>query len=188
MPPAITHSLVGAAAASVFANKKIPARFWVLSIICPLIPDLDVIGYQFFYIPLFHVFGHRGFFHSLFFALLSSLVIVGIFFRKEQFLLKPWWFFVLYFFLLMSSHSLLDAFTVGGTGIAFLSPFWNKRFFFPWTPIEISPLSIGAFFSGRGLSVLKSEMLWIWLPLFPLVFLIKIIGKMMASERKRSSN
>ncbi len=98
MPTAITHSLVGAAAASVFANKKIPARFWVLSIICPLIPDLDVIGYQFFYIPLFHVFGHRGFFHSLFFALLSSLVLVGIFFRKEQFLLKPWWFFVLYFF------------------------------------------------------------------------------------------
>ncbi|NII73881.1 hypothetical protein FHW84_002454 [Dyella sp. SG562] len=42
-------------------------------------------------------------------------------------------------------------------------PFASERFFFPWRPIAVSP--IGArFFSARGLSVLASELRWVWLP------------------------
>jgi len=70
----------------------------------------------------------------------------------------------LYFFLAAASHGLLDALTNGGLGVAFFSPFDNDRFFLPWRPIEVSPIVPARFFSARGLSVLASEFLWIWIP------------------------
>ena len=43
MPTILSHSIVGLAAGKIFqqSNKK---RFWILSLICPAIPDADVIG------------------------------------------------------------------------------------------------------------------------------------------------
>jgi inner membrane protein len=67
----------------------------------------------------------------------------------------------------------LDALTNGGNGIALLSPLSNNRYFFPWTPIEVSPLNIKAFLSQRGLIVLTSELLWIWLPCFLFIVFFK---------------
>jgi len=63
-----------------------------------------------------------------------------------------------------ASHGLLDALTDGGLGVAFLAPFSGERFFFPWQPIEVSPIGLRRFLSGRGLEVLRSELLWVWLP------------------------
>jgi inner membrane protein len=54
--------------------------------------------------------------------------------------------------------------TDGGLGVAFFSPLGNQRHFLPWTPIRVSPIGVGRFFSERGLAVLQSELLWIWLP------------------------
>jgi inner membrane protein len=67
----------------------------------------------------------------------------------------------------------LDAFTNGGLGVAFFSPFNRDRYFFPWRPILVSPISLGRFFSRQGYLVLKNEMVWIWLPasLFALIVL-----------------
>jgi inner membrane protein len=62
------------------------------------------------------------------------------------------------------SHGLLDALTDGGLGVAFFSPFSNARYFFPWHPISVSPLSITRFLSGRAGPVLWSELLWVILP------------------------
>jgi inner membrane protein len=73
---------------------------------------------------------------------------------------KVWWFL----FLATASHGLLDAMTNGGLGIAFFSPFNNDRYFLPWRPIVVAPISVRRFFSGRGVEVMKSELLWIWLP------------------------
>jgi inner membrane protein len=70
----------------------------------------------------------------------------------------------LYLFLATASHGLLDAMTDGGLGIALFSPLDNRRYFFPWTPIRVSPLGVGRFFSARGLAVLQSEFQWIWVP------------------------
>jgi len=69
-----------------------------------------------------------------------------------------------YLFLATASHGLLDAMTDGGLGVAFFSPFNNDRYFLPWRPIRVSPIGISRFFSDRGLEVLASELLWIWLP------------------------
>jgi inner membrane protein len=49
-------------------------------------------------------------------------------------------------------------------GVAWLWPFENGRYFFPWRPIAVPPIGIRAFFSPWGWAVLKSELLWIWMP------------------------
>ena len=85
----------------------------------------------------------------------------------------------LYFFICTATHPILDAMTTGGMGVAFLSPFDNTRYFFPWRPIQVSPIGIAAFFSEKGMRVIKSELVWVFLPSF--VF----IGLMYLVKRKR---
>ena len=181
MPTIMTHSIVALSAGCIFDRRDVSKRFWVLAIMAAVIPDADVIGYQYLYIPYGHVLGHRGFFHSPCFAALFSLVAVGLCFRQERILSRRWWLYVLFFFVVGASHGLLDALTNGGRGIALLSPFSNQRYFLPWTPIEVSPLSVRAFLSQRGLAVMKSEILWIWMP----VVSIAIFGWVARSLKTR---
>jgi inner membrane protein len=61
------------------------------------------------------------------------------------------------------SHPLLDMLTDGGLGVALFAPLTNERYFFPWRPVEVSPIGVG-FFSRRGLDVIFSEIIWIWIP------------------------
>lgn len=176
MPTIITHSVIAVSTATGFKYAKLSLKLLVLSVLCSIIPDADVFGYHWLYIPSNHFFGHRGFFHSPFFAALLSIFIVTIFYRKEETFSKQWWSHILYFFVLTTSHGILDALTNGGQGIAILSPVSNQRFFFPWTPIEVSPLNIKAFFSQRGLTVLGNEIIWIWAPSFLIVIFLKLKG------------
>ena len=174
MPTIITHSVVAASSVLGFRPRKETVKFWLLSLTCASLPDADVIGYRWLYIPTYEFFGHRGFFHSPAFAALLSLLVVCIFYRREEIFSKTWWTYILYFFLLTASHGVLDAFTNGGNGIALLSPFTNERYFFPWTPIEVSPLSINGFLSQRGLTVLISEMIWIWAPCLLFIIFLEL--------------
>ena len=86
-------------------------------------------------------------------------------------------FYVIFFFLLTASHGILDALTNGGLGIAIFSPFSNERYFFPWTPITVSPIGVAGFLSKRGWLVLKSELLWVWLPASLIAVVSTIIRK-----------
>lgn len=67
-----------------------------------------------------------------------------------------------------ATHSLLDALTDGGLGVALLWPFSNERFFAPWRPIPVAPIGAGML-SSRGLHVLLIEGLWS-LPLLVFAF------------------
>ena len=164
MPSVFTHSFVGICSGIITSKKCLPKRFWFLSIVCAIIPDADVIGFK-YGIPYAHVFGHRGFFHSLSFALIFGFFISLIFFKKNfKFISKEYLFYWMYFFLITASHGLLDTLTNGGLGIALLSPFSNQRFFFWDTPIQVSAIGIKAFMNKRSLLVLQSEFLWVWLP------------------------
>ena len=180
MPTIITHSVVAVSAGCSTKSLDKSLKFWILSIICSSLPDADVIGYYWLYIPSYHFLGHRGFFHSPFFAFILSFLVVSIFYRSEPFSSKRWWMYFLYFFVLTASHGMLDALTNGGNGIALLSPFTNERYFFPWTPIEVSPLSINRFLSPRGVTVLLSELLWIWIP----VILITVVQRLSWKRNK----
>jgi len=138
-------------------------RFWSLSILCCLLPDIDVVGLA-FGVPYEHVWGHRGITHSLAFALLVGL-LVAKFAVPAQFIRgRAFWNVALYFFLVTASHGVLDAFTNGGLGIAFFAPFENTRYFFLWQPLEVSPIGVIQFFSPWGLGVLISELIWIGIP------------------------
>lgn len=128
-----------------------------------MIPDADVITFS-FGIPYHHLFGHRGFFHSPFFGLFMSLLIVCFLFRERDIFSRPGCFYLIFFFLPSASHGILDAFTNGGSGIALLSPLDKTRYFSPWRPIMVSPIGVASFFSQRGLAVIKSELLWVWIP------------------------
>jgi inner membrane protein len=150
-----------------FYRPGTPKRVWVLGAACSVIPDLDVIGFR-FGIRYGDFWGHRGFTHSLVFAafLASAVALTGFRGGLPSFGGLSLW---LYFFLATASHGFLDAMTDGGLGVAFFSPLDNHRYFLPWTPIRVSPIGVGRFFSNRGLEVLQSELLWIWLPAAVLV-------------------
>ena len=174
MPSVISHAAAAVAAGVAFAPRDVPNHFWSLSLACSIIPDADVIGFS-FGIPYDHFFGHRGFFHSPFFGLLMSIFLVGVFFRDLEIFSRRWFLYFIFFFLVSASHGILDAFTSGGLGIALLSPFDSTRYFFPWTPIMVSPIGIEFFFGKWGLSVIKSELLWIWLPSLLMVIISRVI-------------
>ncbi len=114
-------------------------------------------------IPYQHMLGHRGITHSIPFAILISGFISQFFFKTLKENLFPIW---IYLFICIASHGILDAITDGGLGIAFFAPFSNERYFFSIRPVEVSSLSIGHFFSWHGISVLKTEFLYIWTPCF----------------------
>ena len=174
MPSLPSHAVVAAAAGMAFAPRNAPDHFWALAIVCSIIPDIDSIGLA-LGIPYNHFFGHRGFLHSPFFAFIISMVLVLVFFHDLVIFSREWFFYFIFFFLLSASHGILDAFTNGGLGIPFLAPFDNTRYFFPWTPITASPISIRSFFSKWGLAVMKTELSWIWLPSLLIVAVSTIV-------------
>jgi inner membrane protein len=167
MPTIFSHALAASAAARWWGHR-LPARFWTWTAVCSMLPDADVIAFA-FGIPYGDMFGHRGFTHSLFFAALtgagatwhlrhrpgSDLHRSGS--DSHRLALFLW------FTAVTASHGLLDALTNGGRGIGFFAPFSDQRYFFPWRPIQVSPIGVG-FFSPRGLRVLASEAGWIWVP------------------------
>ncbi len=142
---------------------RLSARFWAWTVWCCVLPDVDVVGLV-FGIPYEHMLGRRGLTHSIAFAMLLGIVV-----PKFAVPVVPCWSIRygkigLYFELVIMSHGLLDALTDGGLGIAFLVPFDNTRYFFPWRPILVPPIGVTDFFSSWGLGVLISEMIWIGLP------------------------
>lgn len=164
MPSAFTHILVGGALGKTCTEEKVPAKFWVLAAACSIIPDIDAIGF-YFGIKYGSVFGHRGFFHSLTFASIVSLLVVLLAYPTVPRFSKKWWNLLAFFFFVTASHGFLDAMTDKGMGIGFFIPFDNTRYFLPWRPVDASPMSIPRFFSHAGIEVLMREIIWIWLPM-----------------------
>lgn|SRR5215813_3175889 len=174
MPSIPTHLMVGAALGQ-GAEQRLRQnwRFWALAIMCSALPDVDVIGFS-FGIRYGEFWGHRGITHSILFA-----VIVGV--------AAGWWlggteaeraWQSSLLFLITLSHSVLDAMTDGGLGVAFLLPFDDGRYFFPWRPIFVSPLRASRFFTHRGLRIILNELVVVWVPM-------AIIGLILYAWRRR---
>jgi len=162
MPTIFSHSIAAIALGACCPTRKMPLRFWVLAAVCAALPDADVIGFG-LGIRYSDLLGHRGLTHSLAFALAIGFLIVILFFRNIDLGSRAWWTLVAYFFIVTASHGVLDAMTNGGLGVAFFSPFSNERYFFPWRPIEVSPLGVGSFVYHAA-EVIVSEIKWIWIP------------------------
>jgi inner membrane protein len=181
MPTVFTHAAAAVALGKVYARDEMPARFWLLSALCAVLPDADVLGFA-FRIRYGDLLGHRGLSHSLAFAAALGMLVALIFFRDERVLSRRWLSLACYFAVVTASHGALDALTDGGLGVAFFAPFDNGRYFLPWQPIEVSPIGAG-FFSARGLAVLASEFVWVWLPSLLLVAAVRGTRKLLKNGR-----
>jgi inner membrane protein len=174
------QSLTAGASNPVFSQSQslgqsMAGRFWMLTVICAILPDLDVIGYG-FGVPYRSVWGHRGVTHSLLFAVGLGVIATFAFPQAQRFS-PAWWSLATYFFAVTASHGVLDAMTNGGLGIAFFVPFDTGRYFLPWRPVEVSPIGISAFFSARAVTVLKSELIWIWTPSFAVLLALAAVRR-----------
>ena len=162
MPSIITHAVVAAALAPALVPRERRAAVVLAGMACAVLPDADSLGFA-YGIRYDSMVGHRGITHSVAFAVLAAAGVTWLAARRWS-LREHAARLAAYFFLCSVSHGLLDACTDGGRGIAFLAPFSPHRFFFPWRPIVVSPVSITRFLAGRGADVLRSEMRWVWLP------------------------
>ncbi len=164
MPSILTHPFV---ALTRTWFPRVAPRAVALGALATVLPDADVVAFA-FGIPYGSTFGHRGFTHSILFAVLVAALLTR--------LVRGGASTFAFLFLCAISHPLLDAMTNGGLGIAFFSPFDRERYFLPWRPIRVSP--IGArFFSERGLATLVSEMGWVWGPMIVVGLLGKYLRK-----------
>lgn len=161
MASAFAHVAASTAIGRVFGFSRERWRLLLLGAVCAVLPDADAVGYW-VGIPYDHVLGHRGFLHSILFALLLGPA-------------TAWWLYrdcatperariACYLSCATLSHGLLDALTNGGLGVAFFAPFSGARYFFPFRPIEVSPLEPERFFTAHGLAILGSEVIWVGLP------------------------
>ncbi|MDR1887882.1 MAG: metal-dependent hydrolase [Zoogloeaceae bacterium] len=170
MPTIITHTApVLVLGAALGVRRVSPRLFWVAAF-CTVLPDFDVIGFR-FGVHYADLFGHRGFSHSLLFALLCG----GLAALAASWLRCRRWLAFVLIFAAIASHIALDAATNGGLGVAAFWPVSDARYFFPWRPIQVSPFALTAFFSERGLKVLYSEFLWVWLPCLSLALVARIV-------------
>ncbi|MEC5384364.1 metal-dependent hydrolase [Uliginosibacterium sp. H3] len=159
MPTILTHPAVPLAIGIGLGTGVISPRLLLAGAVASIVPDLDVISFH-FGIAYGSELGHRGFSHSLVFALLVATFGALAWRTLRSRPLTA----LLFLFVAMASHGVLDSFTNGGRGIAFLWPFSAERFFAPYQVIEVSPIGAAGLFTTRGARVLMSELLWVWLP------------------------
>jgi inner membrane protein len=124
-----------------------------------MLPDLDVLAFR-LNVAYSSSLGHRGASHSVAFALVLGALAAACapHLRSSRVIAFA------FVGLAAASHGLLDMFTNGGLGVAMWWPLSSERLFVSWRVIEASPLSLRRVFSEKGLAVVQSELLWVWLP------------------------
>lgn len=161
MPTIFTHGAIGFTAMKSSFGVSPDHRLTLAAILLPILPDID--GLFINWIPYGHPFGHRGFTHSLFFAALigiaAAFLSVHLGWSSKKSLLK----LTIFFTLITASHGFFDAMTNGGLGVAFFAPFDNTRYFLPWRPIPVSPMSGAGLLTERGIRVISWEFALFWL-------------------------
>ncbi|MFK7832856.1 MAG: metal-dependent hydrolase [Winogradskyella sp.] len=163
------HGLVAYTVSKVIDAKESKLLLF-LAIGSAMLPDLDVLAFK-LGISYGHPLGHRGFTHSIIFALFWSLLLSYLFGKKRKIV------FSIVLFLSTQSHGILDAMTTGGKGVGFLIPVDNSRYFFPFRPIKVSPIGVKEFFSEWGIHVILSEIKYIGIPCLLILTTVFIIKK-----------
>jgi len=157
----LTQIVLGAAVGEAVAGKKIGGKAALWGAVGGTLPDLDVF-LRALYDPLDAALVHRGFSHSLLFALLAGPILGWCFHKitKQRHTFKMW---ALLWFLSIVTHPMLDIFTNYGT--QFFWPFSPRITFnsvFVIDPLYTVPfmiLLIGALFMKRES---KRRRIWNW--------------------------
>ena len=164
MPTILTHPAIPLALGIALGPDRISRRLLLAGMVAAIVPDMDVIAFK-LGIEYGHQLGHRGASHSIAFALALGMLAA---------LAAPWLHTtrrvaLAFVSIACVSHPLLDMLTTGGLGAAIWWPFSDQRHFFPVQFIRVSPLTMGRFLGPAGMTVIKSELLWIWLPCLTLI-------------------
>jgi inner membrane protein len=158
-----THAAAGLGLAAVLAPRRLAWPYWVLAGVLPVLPDLDTLSLS----SYSSVGGHRGFTHSLTFALAVGIVAAGL---TGWYLRVGFWRLALVFFAVTASHALLDMMTRGGNGVALWWPVSEERVG-SWGPIPVADLGFDWPDPCRSRAV-RGELLYVWLPLTIVVGLV----------------
>lgn len=163
MATALTHAYIGVLLAPL-APAGLPRRLlYVALVLLAVLPDADLIG-DVFGVPYAHELGHRGFTHSLLFAAFAGGAGAWFVRRHGVEAVRDRIRLAAVFALATASHGILDALTDGGKGVGFFIPLSNERFFFPWRPLRVVPLELDRLQVTRIGDILRSELLWVWVP------------------------
>src|ERR1043166_3839289 len=142
----MTHPVVPIALSVLLPVEMISKPLIAAGAICSIVPDFDVLGFS-FGVRYGSMFGHRGFTHSILFALLLAVIVTLTLFdgNSENRL-------VVFGFLFLSilSHPILDALTNGGSGVGFFAPFSNTRYFFSFRADRGLPDRLWFFIAARS--------------------------------------
>jgi inner membrane protein len=157
MPTIISHAAVPLALGVGVGGKRIPRPLLFAGMAAAMLPDADVILFR-FGAAYDSVWAHRGFSHSLGFAIVLGLIAAVIFRRSVPALVA-----FAFVAAAAASHGLLDMLTNGGHGVAYLWPATGRRYFFDWRPIQVSPLAARRFMT-RAAPIARTEFIWIWVP------------------------
>jgi inner membrane protein len=161
MPTVFTHAAVGFVASKVAAEiTKSNAQVALACMALSALPDVDALFIAF--IPYNHPLGHRGLTHSLLFAAVVGAAAAFLFSKAGLANEHSSRSLALLFFIVIALHGFFDAMTDGGMGVAFFAPFSNNRYFLPWRPIPVAPLSLGGLLTQRGLHVVRYELALFW--------------------------
>lgn len=179
MASAFSHIAVPITLRWILGKRRVPIKVVLWGLFLSIMPDFDSIGFR-FGVPYASQWGHRGFTHSIVFAIMTAIVSVAFCRLLSS---RPATMFLVSFTSVIS-HSLLDACTSGGLGVAFFWPFTDERFFFPWREIQVSPMSVSRFFGDSGWPVLKSELKFIWAPCFLMGCISFFFRSLLASKSK----
>lgn len=178
MASIITHVAIPISLCLIVGKPRVTGRLLFFAMVASMLPDIDVVAFK-FGIPYESAFGHRGFTHSIVFAL--CIASFGMIFHRTLKCTKTVVFSIL--FLSTLSHPLLDAMTNGGLGVALYWPIDDTRMFLPWRSIQVSPIGVKNFISERGLLVLWSEFKLVWLPCIAIVMTLLLFKKSVQKSR-----
>ncbi|HJV22292.1 MAG TPA: metal-dependent hydrolase [Holophagaceae bacterium] len=159
MPSILGHTLAGLTLSAAFTQGRPPRRTWVLATACAVAPDLDWF-LDFLKLSDGAGLSHRGLSHSLPAAVGLATLAMVLGFRRHLRSPRHWGCMLAAAF----SHSLLDACTFGGTGVAFLLPFSSARYVCVWQPLFVSPIPMSGKLLEWFLFSLGTEAVWIGIP------------------------
>ena len=166
MATVYTHAVFGLGLGKLFTARRMPWTFWALAGFLPIVPDFDAFWAQ---VPYGSPFGHRGFTHSLIFALAAGAVAALLVYRRCGVAFLD---LLGFYFTITASHGILDAFTNGGYGVAFFWPFDSRRYG-PWGPIQVSDIAF-EIPNWKTSRTVRTELLWVWLPLLLIVVAVSL--------------
>ncbi|MGI9215852.1 MAG: metal-dependent hydrolase [Hydrogenophaga sp.] len=150
------HFAPALALAVAIGPQRIGWRLTLAGAVCAVLPDADFLLYVLHIDAYSGTYGHRGFTHSIGFALLVGALGALLAGRHP---VRSRWLTATFLALCTFSHPLLDGLIDRGICNAWFWPLDGARHCLPWRPVPLQGVPL------FGPDRLRQELLWIGLPL-----------------------